>query len=201
MTHQTIENLQTNIEQALKSLPRLADLPSELQALRHLVPTGSLPKVSLRYRDDNRKIRRNASADHWKAGSCQAVITYEKEGQAARQQAPIHSPTSEEERNRVGTRPAQDDAKIQELLMALQRAESEPRLRFVGLKWFRDEFLPSQASAWALDRHERSHILQLAIDRGFILTDKVRNSKPMAYPTTAVRLNRTHPEIVKRSAS
>ena len=176
--------------------------PSDTSCLRALYP-GYLFRYR-RYRDDDRKIRRNASADYWKAGSCQAVITYEEDRQPTvdREQAKaIHSPRTEDERECVRTRQTQDYTKIQELLVALKRAESQPGLRFVGLKRFRDEILPSQASPWALDRRERSRILQVAIDRGVVLTGKVRNPKPMAYPTTAVRLNRTHPEIVNRSAS
>ena len=80
MRTQTIGDLRANIERALRSLQGFRHLPSELQALRYLVPEGAVPEVSLRYRDDNRKIRRSASADYWKPASCQAVITYETEG-------------------------------------------------------------------------------------------------------------------------
>ncbi len=76
MRTQTIGDLRANIERALRSLHGFRDLPSELQALRYLVPEGAVPEVSLRYRNDNRKIRRSASADYWKPASCQAVVTY-----------------------------------------------------------------------------------------------------------------------------
>ena len=62
----------------------IGDLRANLErALRYLVPESAVPEVSLRYRKDNRKIRRSASADYWKPASCQAVITYETEGKRA----------------------------------------------------------------------------------------------------------------------
>ena len=87
---------------------------------------------------------------------------------------------------------------IAELLTALERAESDPRRQFVALKWFRDEFLPSQGFPWASDPREAGRVLREATDQGLVLTAKVPNPKAPAYPTSTIRVNRTHPELRSR---
>jgi hypothetical protein len=197
MRTRNIGDLRANIEQALKSLQGSHNLPSELQALQYLVPEGAVPEVSLRYRDDNRKIRRNASADYWKPDSCQAVITYETEGERTPEAQRLKPPAVLTEGNQKKVRQdnGQPENRITELVTALEQAESDPRRQFVALKWFRDQFLPRQGLSWASDPREAGRVLREATNQGLVLTAKVPNPRAPAYPTSTIRLNRTHPEV------
>ena len=201
MKNRTIADVQVEIQRALNSLERLRDLPPELQALRYLVPKGVLPEVSLRYRDDNRKIRRNASANYWKPDSCQAVITYKTEGERTPDVQPLKPPAVFTEGNQKKVQQengGQPKEHITELLTALERAESDPRRQFVALKWFRDQFLPRQGFSWASDPREAGRVLRETTDQGLVLTARVPNPRAPAYPTSTIRLNRTHPEVRSR---
>ena len=201
MKNRTIADVQVEIQRALNSLERLRDLPPELQALRYLVHEGAVPEVSLRYRGDNRKIRRNASADYWKPDSCQAVITYETEGERTADVQRLKRPSVLDERNQKKIRQdngGQPEEQITELLTALERAESDPRRQFVALKWFRDQYLPQQGFPWAADPREAGRVLRETTDQGLVLTAKVPNPRAPAYPTSTIRLNRTHPEVRTR---
>ncbi len=83
---------------------------------------------------------------------------------------------------------AEDPAR--DLMLALARAEQDPQLGFVSLKWFRDTYLPRQGHAWDVAPDARQRVLVEAINRGWILTSKVANPKNPQYPVTAIRVNR-----------
>ena len=86
-----------------------------------------------------------------------------------------------------------DETATNELVDALGKAE---RTRpFVGLKWFRDQFLPECGYAWARDPRASGRLLHLATDRRLVLTNQVPNPNQPDHPVTAIRVNRRHPRF------
>jgi hypothetical protein len=55
--------------------------------------------------------------------------------------------------------------------------------------------LPAARPAWTDDPEARNRVLRDAIEKRFVLTSKVPNPKSPTFPVTAVRLNRSLPEI------
>ena len=84
---------------------------------------------------------------------------------------------------------------VQDIVTALAKAEKDPQLGFVSLKWFRDTFLPQQGYPWAAIPDERQRVLVSAIDRNWILTSKVANPKNPQFPVTAIKVNRPLSEV------
>ena len=200
-TSRTIEDLQVQIEKALKCLRNASSLPPELEDLRYLAPKGLEPQVSLVRPDKDRKIRkirRNAATHYWQPGDCQALIGYERreEGSSGSDRAAVAGqPSGQPDNTHAADDPANStDERIKNLVEALHQAESSPERRFVALKWFRDTFLPGRGFSWTFGDAERNRILRLTTERGLVLTAKIPNPKAPAYPTTTVRLNRGHPD-------
>jgi hypothetical protein len=82
------------------------------------------------------------------------------------------------------------------LVVALAKAENDPQLGFVSLKWFRDTYLPRQGYGWSVAQENRQRLLDDAINmKKWILTSKVPNPKNPQYPVTAIRLNRSLGEV------
>jgi hypothetical protein len=73
--------------------------------------------------------------------------------------------------------------------LALAKAQRDPQLSFVSLKWFRDVYLAQQGYAWAALPEDRRHTLVQAIDRKWILTSKHPNPKNPQFPVTAIKVN------------
>ncbi len=89
-----------------------------------------------------------------------------------------------------------------ELIKSLDDAETKRSgFEFIALKWFRDLFLPPEGQAkgydWAESAESRDDALRTAIDDRVISTYKVANPKSPAFPVTAIRLNRQHPEVIQ----
>jgi len=84
---------------------------------------------------------------------------------------------------------------VWELVLAVAKAEGDPKLGFVSLKWFRDTFLPRQGYTWADAADERQRVLVDALDRKWLLTDKIPNPKNPQFPVTAIRVNRQLAEV------
>jgi hypothetical protein len=183
MNSKSIGELQAEIEAALARIGAMK-LPPELRALAHLVPAGMTPRVSLRYADDHRQIRRTADASYWDPMDCVATISFEEEPDDAPSQRKADASSS-----------FADDT-FRDLVTALDRAEREPRFReFVGLKNFRDQYLPQLNFPWAAEIHDRHRELARAIEQQLILTGKVPNPKSPQNPVTKVILNRDHPQV------
>ena len=73
----------------------------------------------------------------------------------------------------------------------LDQLTIEERTRpFVGLEWFRDQFLPRSILNWARDPHVTCSLLRRATDQGLVLTSQVHNPEQPLHPVTAVRVNR-----------
>jgi len=192
----TILEEQSEIEAALDHLPALAaQLPPALKPLARLSPRkGFRVQVSLRRGNakDSRQVKQNAPASRWLPDSGLVAISYR--------------PTTAEEDQAAG--PAVEDVQdspakpaelatdpIRDIVMALARAEKDPQLGFVSLKWFRDAYLPQQGHPWAAIPDERQRVLVNAIERNWILTSKVANPKNPQFPVTAIKINRLLSEV------
>lgn len=181
----TVADLESDLENAftqLRDLDRRGQLPMELRPLLLLAPMeGSSVHVSLRHRDQARQIHRNYGSQAFTQRGCAAWIVFEApqiDGAigGARRSEPRVSP-------------------FDEFIRALDRAESEPQLHFVSLKWFRDTYLAKLGFGWAQDPETPRRILQEATEREMVLTAKVANPKAPEFPVTSIHLNRKHPEV------
>jgi hypothetical protein len=201
-TEKTILEEQAEIEAALDHLPALAaQLPAALKPLVKLSPRKGLRvQVSLRRGNakDSRQVKQNAPARSWLPDSGLVAIYYRpstpEEDQAI--EATTEDVRDSPAKPEMPTKPAQPAGDpVQEILMALAKAEKDPQLGFVSLKWFRDTYLPQQGYPWAAIPDERQRVLVNAIDRNWILTSKVANPKNPQFPVTAIKVNRPLPEV------
>ena len=193
-----IRDLQRQIEESLASLPDLA-LPSELEGLRHLPMFGYKPKVTVYYTAESgrkrRKVRETAAASYFDGGNCELTINFE----------PVEEPRDHETwRESLGTPSAETggesdpEVALDQLLEQLTRAEE--RRPFVGLTWFRDRFLVAEcAHEWVRNSETVRQLLNRAIKQRLIRTLRVPNPNSPLHPTTAIRLNRSHPRFRKDS--
>lgn len=189
-----IRDLQIQIEESLASLPDLA-LPPELEGLRHLPMFGYKPRVTVYYTAESgrkrRKVRETASASYFDGGNCELTINFESVEEQQDHgvlREPIETASGE---TGGGYEPA---VALDELLGELATAEA--RRPFVGLTWFRDRFLVAEcAHYWARNSETVRSLLDRAINRQLIRTSKVPNPNSPLHPTTAIRLNRNHPQF------
>ncbi|MGD0872392.1 MAG: hypothetical protein ABSB88_22815 [Bryobacteraceae bacterium] len=181
----TIKDLEALIEQ---SLPKsLGGLPKEFQF------PGYRPQVRLVDRKTDRKKRQNASAGNWSPDSGEIRIRFELEAVTSPASAvPVAAPGLVKAEPMSFEKPSDE---LQDLIRSLDQAESRPGYDFVALKWFRDAVLPAARPAWTNDPEARNRVLRDAIEKRFVLTSKVPNPKSPTFPVTAVRLNRSLPEI------
>jgi hypothetical protein len=140
------------------------------------------------------KIRADAKSSYWNARTGKIVITFEPNEQHAK---------SKQNPESGGLDPANEALNI--LIRALDKAERDPRFReFVGLKSFRDQYLPAHGALWAADVLQRREVLSRAIDQDLVKVSRVPNPKDPSFPTTAIRLNREHPDarrVLKAAAA
>ncbi len=185
----SIGELQAEIEAALSRVAT-TPLPVGLEPLRYLAaPEGMAARVSLRYLAEHRQIRRTADGCYWNRedGECEAIVSYELEEAE-------HAPTEREAQPSSSTPQGLVSRALRDLVLALDAAEREPRFReFVGIKPFRDQFLPYRGYDWTAAPQSRHKTLADAIDQGMILRSSIANPKSPEYPTTAIKLNREHP--------
>jgi hypothetical protein len=184
------------IEEALNELAYSQD-PGLVRALRFLAPPGYQAIVEL-CSENGRSKRRNAMADNWSPEDDEVRIYFERSDDAepvARasrgpRAAVSHAPAEDDEDDaQETTLPANMDARVKELCVALAEAERGGHA-FIALKWFRDSFLPRKALGWNQHPETRQGVLAEAIQRGAVTTSKITNPKTPAYPTTTIRLNR-----------
>ena len=90
---------------------------------------------------------------------------------------------------------------LRDLVLALDRAERDPHVSFVSLKWFRDKRLPEPGGSWAASTDARQDAIAKAIQNRWLLTSKVPNPKTPEFPLTAIRLNRLHPQVQEMLSS
>lgn len=190
MAKVTIEKFETELQAAFAALRTVRDLPSELEPLRSLAPDRYTPRITIGTLDNKKKFRDTRSdavfkSDwHCQPSERQVLIRFERD-----------VPTTSPEPSPQPPLPS----RLQDLLNALERAEAQPGLQFVGLKWFRDQFLPQQGLPWTADPRERSALLREATDQGIVMTIQVPNPKAPSHPTTTIRLNRSHPRFREKA--
>src|SRR5579859_7049194 len=198
----SIPDAEEIIEEALNELSYSQD-PGLMRALRFLAPPGYQAIVEL-CSENGRSKRRNAMADSWSPEEDEVRIYFERisegEPQARARTQRMPMARDEEEDLDEPLLPADMDARVKELCLALAEAERGGHA-FIALKWFRDSFLPRKAFRWNQNPESRQSVLAEAIQRGVVLTSKIANPKTPAYPTTTIRLNRAEagvPEEAQR---
>ncbi|MGO9228176.1 MAG: hypothetical protein ACLQKA_03045 [Bryobacteraceae bacterium] len=177
----TIEDLQAQLERILAQ-PCSSEFP------HYRIRVSLLDKKQ-------RKKRKNASADYWTPLTGGKILlsfepvveTPPEKLVTATSAAPPLSGVSQVQ---------QPPSDIADLIRALNDVEARPGYGFVALKWFRDQVLPAVRPEWNAPE-PRSAILRDAIERGLVLTSKVPNPKSPAFPVTAIRLNRSLPEVAE----
>ena len=182
----TIKDVQEDIEESLASLHSLP-LPPVLEGLRHL-PTGDHdPQVSIRRVDNKRKVREDAAASYFDPDGCEVVINF----------LPFEAPRDED--TLEGAVEASADGPSGEFdfdeatnQLVDQIGKAEEMRPFVGLKWFRDQFLPQSGYDWARDPKMSSSLLRHATNQRLVLTSHVPNPNQPLHPVTAIRVNRRH---------
>lgn len=184
-----ILDIRRDIEDSLASLAT-APLPPALEGLRHLPVGDRNPHVRIRNRDKGRNVREDADARYFDPDSCEVVIRFEPVEAAHKEdEGQVSNALRSEERVDAfdfGTA-------VDQLLDALQQAE---RTRpFVGLKWFRDQFLPLSGHDWARDSRTSGSLLRHATDQRLVLTSQAPNPNQPHHPITAIRVNRRHPRF------
>ncbi len=180
----TIKELQRKVEDSLEAVQAMSHLPPELQGLRLLVPYDATPRVTIRNMQQGRRLRSDASAQDFRPQDCEVVLRFDSYADDDGEES-VHSLPAEED---IALRP-----EIEELVEALDHAEG---LRdFVGLKWFRDRFLPEEGYSWADDRGFCGHLIREATEEKLLLTSQVPNPRDPMQPTTAIRINRSHPRF------
>jgi hypothetical protein len=197
-TEKTILEVQSEIETALRRLPRFAaQLPDALKPLVRLAPPrGARAQVSLRHARTARQVRRNAPADSWSPDSGSVSICYD--ASPAGEVDTTETQAADTAHPDASTQQVRAEDPARDLVLALARAECEPQLGFVSLKWFRDSYLPQEGYAWAATPEDRQRVLADAINnRKWILTSHVPNPKNPRYPVTAIRVNRPLAEVRK----
>ena len=188
----TIEDLQKEIEKVLLRVPD--------------VTKGMHPEVS--FRKNDRKIKKTAGAEkNWdpESGTIEVRFHPSTNPRIDEQTQPQAEAGEGPGRKQGGLAdPAQDKRPpvqqqagdpARDVVLTLQRAEQDPQLNFVSLKWFRDKYLPEQGFGWADSVEARQQAIVHAIQKKWVLTSKVPNPKAPSYPVTAIRLNRSHPGV------
>ena len=180
----TIRDVQEDIEESLASLHSLP-LPPELEGLRRLPTTDHDLQVSIRRVDSKRKVREDAAASYFDPDRCEVVISF----------VPFEANHSESaETSSDGPSGEFDfDEATRQLVDQIEKAE-EMR-PFVGLKWFRDQFLPQSGYDWARDPRTSASLLRHATSQRLVLTSQVPNPSQPLHPVTAIRVNRRHPRF------
>jgi hypothetical protein len=179
----TIEQFENQLTQALQA------------GLRSVAP-GYEPQVTLY--EKGRKKRRSASAEHWSPESGEIRIGFRQQGAASSSASKAGAgPSPEVVQGPASPAPSSTSASgpLHDLIRALKRAESRPGYDFIALKWFRDTHLPAEGFEWTTSDSMRQEVLRKAIEERLILTSKVANPKSPQFPVTAIRLNRSLPQV------
>ena len=190
-----IGDVQLDIEQSLANLKTSA-LPPALEGLRHLPLGGHEPRVSIRGRDGGRRVRKDADASYFEPESCEVVIQFVP-ADDPHEEVALHRPdASEAEGDSAGA--FDRETAMDQLLEAL--SEVERSRDFVGLKWFRDQYLRARGFDWASEPRSSGSLLRRATEQRLILTSQVPNPNNPLHPVTAIRINRRHPRFLTETA-
>ena len=184
-----VRELQRQIEDSLEAVRSTPNLPAELQGLRWLASDDYTPRVAIRKKSNNRRLRSDASAEYFRHQECEVVVQFDSYSNGGSEE---FAPNLSAEKDFLQRTESED------LLEALDRA-GESR-DFVGLKWFRDHFLPAEGYSWANDRWHSGRLIREATNEKLLLTDQIPNPHS-PYPTTTIRINRSHPHFRKQRAA
>ena len=173
----TISDLEADLQEALDALgayERRGELPNDLRPLLLLAPPeGASVHVSLRHRDSMRQIRRTLAERTFEPRTCGAWIVFELAPEG------------------VAETGGQVDY-MREFVLALDRAQRDPLMSFVALKYFRDQYLVKTGHGWARDFDLVRHLIQKATDDGIIQLARVPNPRQPEFPVTSLELARDH---------
>jgi hypothetical protein len=199
-----IEQLEPQFAQKLDN-----PLKQILQEFQYLVPDNYRPRVSL-LDASGRKKRSSASADNWSPESGRIEIRFEPTRSQRKEVAtaeagdrveaiPVARTKPEKPRGSIPgattyIHPAEADL-LKALVKALDHAESKPGWKFVPLKKFRDEVLPSEDIPALRTDAARQNVLRSAIEKRLVLVGRVPNPRAPEFPVTTIRLNRLMPEV------
>ena len=191
----TILEAQSELEAALQHLAGLvAQLPDELKPLAKLAPrNGMRAQVSFRYAKKERRVSKSLPAARWLQDSGLVAISYSAATPEETSALDTQTVVPKESKATAAVDIAEDPAR--DIVVALAKAELDPQLGFVSLKWFRDTYLPQRGYAWAASADERQRVLVNAIERRWILTSRVANPKNPQFPVTAIKVNRPLAEV------
>ncbi len=158
-----IRELQRAIEESLENLP--------LSGFR---PKASVYHTAADGEKRRKKVLESADASSFDPETCELVIGFE----------PI--PDSEsDERN---PQDAPNDLATKHILESLRTAERI--CRFVGLKWFRDQYMPNLSDKpWARDRDVVGALIEQAIANGLISAKSVFDPNSPNHPIVAIYVN------------
>lgn len=173
---------------------KIADLEFQIERSFSESLTDSLAQRFAGYRprvylfENNRKKRSNAADENWspRTGEIRIAFEVESEQEAVPDDNNLHSESP--------SSAAKLPDGLDNVVRQLDRAESRPGYSFVALKWFRDSVLPAVCKDWQ-DAEVRDRLLRTAIEKRVIITSKVPNPKSPEFPVTAVKLNRSLPEV------
>ena len=185
-----IHDVTRDIEESLANLTAFP-LPPALQGLRHLPMGGYEPQVSVRGRGGGRKVRSDADASYFEPETCEVVIRFVASNELQDVAHPSDAEVPKDDGGRAGA--FDYETAIAQLLDDL--AEVESAREFVGLKWFRDQYLPSRGHEWSHDPRDNGVLLRHATGQRLILTSQVPNPNNPLHPVTAIRVNRRHPRF------
>lgn len=184
-----IEDIERDIEESLANLSTLT-VPLGLEGLRHLPVADRNPQVSIRNVTRKRKVRGDADASYFDPDSCEVVIGF----------VSIDAPTEEFSQlesaaDHSDEPPGEFDFEQATTQLIDQLNAAELKRPFVGLKWFRDQFLPQCGHSWARDPRTSGSLLRHATEQRLILTSQIANPNQPLRPVTAIRVNRRHPRF------
>lgn len=220
-----IGDIASDLQVSLAGLDPERIAAGELEGLRHLAFPDCRPEVTIHYAETHKKIRDDADASYFDPQKCEVVIRFVPGGEGQRSQRRAsarppadHGPPSgpgggygasrgrprpqgyaREDRHSPMSAPPMREERIDyeealtQMLDALQRAEQERR--FVGIKWFRDRYLPEQNFSWSQDSRTCGAMLRIGTEDELVVTHKVTNPKNPEHPVTAIRVNRNHPRF------
>lgn len=198
-----IRDIQSDLEKGLANLHSTRALRGELEGLQHLAFRNCRPEVTIHYTETHKKIRDDADASYFDPHTCEVVIRFIVDPEFER--LPEPEPPAPQFRPQPQPQPQfqpppqqfqepfDREEALDQLLDALQRAERERR--FVGIKWFRDRFLPEQGFSWAQEPRACGAMLRSGTEQELVVTHQVTNPKNPQHPVTAIRVNRSHPRF------
>jgi hypothetical protein len=193
-------DLERAIAQALLKVRELAAqnaLPPVLQPLTLIAPPrGFMVDVELHPYTDHAREEEWSRDQRWDPRNGELAIGYEPIADEAprEEQRPPGWYADELRGPQSPVTPPDAQVALQDVVRVVARAESDPTLKFLALKFLRDQLLPRQVP-WAARPHEAQIQINYAIDQGVLVTGKVENPRTPQYPVTTVSLNRDHPLV------